>query len=146
MTEKFDKEFPKVEPLTDNCDGCGTDYYITSFNGLIYHFEGQPDCDYLFCACPECNYRTRIYINQTTVENARALGIPEDNTNRYAPDMIYREWCDVRDVKLPPVYELTPRHEETITRFGQSILNMPDDLLNEGWGDDTSRPYPERWV
>jgi hypothetical protein len=147
MTEKFDEEkFPKAEPITDKCDGCGVGYYITSFNGLIYHFEGQPECDYLFCACPECNYRTRIYVNQRTIDNARCLGIPEDNKDKYPDEGIYREWCAVVGIELPSTYELTPRHEETIRKFGDALLTIPDELFWDGIESEHGRPFPETWI
>lgn len=43
-------------------------------------------------------------------------------------------------------YELTSRLEDEVNRFRQALEAMPDDLLAEGWGDDTDRPYPDRWI
>lgn len=59
---------------------------------------------------------------------------------------LYRAYFD-RDPLLPiKTYELNPRHEELIKKFGELIIAMPADLLYSEVTDEHNRPHPERWT
>ena len=139
-------EQPK--PLYDNCNGCNQDYYLTSDNAVVFNHARQPECNFIYCACPKCNFRTRIFIGTETVEQARALGIHVED-EEWASDHVYDEWCDLKGIVLPEVTELTDRQEKLVRHLGATINNMlataPDlfwDIMNDPHND---RPYPNRW-
>lgn len=142
--EKFDKD-KKPKFLTDNCDGCQTDYKITPDNGKIVHHAEQPECDYIICSCPNCNYRTMIFINDTTFEHGVRTGLDLE-VNKYADENTYKWWTEVKGIQLVKTYELTDRHEAIIRKFGENILAIPDDVFWDNIEAESSRPYPEMWT
>lgn len=146
MSERSPEQQPKKEVLTDTCDGCGVKYRLTKQNAEGRHYEGQQDCDYILCSCPKCSFRTRIFVSQHVMKLAIEAGITVVDEEPYADEETYQGWLRVNNIELPKSYELTDRHEAIIHKFGEAVLNMPDQLLYDGFHDETDRPYPNRWT
>jgi hypothetical protein len=43
-------------------------------------------------------------------------------------------------------YPLTPRHEQLLESFGETLGSIPDDLLWDAFESDHGREHPERWT
>ena len=43
-------------------------------------------------------------------------------------------------------YELTQRHEELLDSFGDTLTNIPDELLWDELRGDHDRRHPDRWI
>ncbi len=49
-------------------------------------------------------------------------------------------------VEAPQSYELTPRHEQLLASFGQTLSNIPDELLWDGLNSEHRGDLPARWT
>ncbi len=136
----------KEVPLTDDCSRCEKIYPLTADNAYLFHYSNEKESkDNLYCVCPHCDYRTRIFIGEetfkTAVDNGIGLGV-----EKYAPEGAYDDWYELRGFVKPDTYELTDRHEAIIRKFGETILAIPDDLFWDTIEDDTQKPYPQKWI
>lgn len=139
-------EKKKAQPLFDDCNNCEKRYQLTNANAGARHYPKQPECDYLLCICPHCKTKMRIFCGQETIQDARDNNLVVIEDEPYAEPEIYDAWIRVNGIELPKTYELTDRHEEIIRKFGETLLNIPPDLLIDGFESEHSRPYPMRWV
>jgi hypothetical protein len=58
----------------------------------------------------------------------------------------YREYFNMDPLlKEVPSYDLTPRMESLVQRFGTAMLNMPPDMLYEELTTPHDRPHTEKW-
>lgn len=147
MSEKQSSPEQQPKPLYDNCGNCEQDYELTSENSIVQLYSKQTECSFLFCICPNCSYKTRIYINPYTVTRAQELGIEVVDSEPYAPQPIYDEWCEVKGIELPKTYELTNRHEQIIGKFATALASTPDEHLYDLITDTGyNQPYPLRWT
>jgi hypothetical protein len=48
--------------------------------------------------------------------------------------------------QAPKSYELTPRHEQLLSTFGEALGNIPDDLLWDGLLGEHRGDLPPRWI
>ncbi len=48
--------------------------------------------------------------------------------------------------EAPRSYELTPRHEQLLASFGETLSNIPDELLWDGLRSEHRRDLPARWT
>ena len=138
-------EKKKPAAMYDDCSRCETRYKITPDNSALYLYTKQPECTFLYCVCPKCDFRTRIFVGKETVQLSVDTGlriIAED----YAGENVYSDWIELKGIELPRTYELTNRHEALIQKFGEALLSMPDQMLYEGFHDETDNPYPQKWI
>lgn len=135
----------KQVPLTDDCDGCEKRYALTDRNAYLFHYSDQDELDHLYCVCPNCNYRCRMFINEATFQTAVDNGIGL-SVEKYAPDHIHAMWLELNGYTPPATYELTDRHEALIHRFGEAIVAMPPELFWDNIEAETDKPYPLRWI
>lgn len=139
----------KIQPMFDDCDNCGKRYQLTPANSGARHYPKQEECDYLLCKCPHCNSVTRIFCQQESIQDARDNGLQVLDDEPYAEPEIYHGWLDVNGIELPKTYDLTPRHDELIQKFGETIIKMSDDAPDLFWDEMNSeqgKPYPQRWI
>lgn len=139
------EERKEPTPLFDDCSRCEKRYQITKDNSGGIWYEKQPECSYLMCTCPNCQFVTRIFSNQHVMDIAKDNGIYVI-TEKYADDNIYSDWLELMGIELPKTYELTTRHEELIRKFGDTVMAMPDDLLYDEITSDHDKPHPQRWT
>src|SRR6476620_4057058 len=85
----------KQVPLTDDCDNCNKKYPLTSENTHIFHYSDQDVMDNLFCVCPHCSYKTRIFVGHQTVEAAVNNGIGM-TVEKNAPEGVYSDWIQLK--------------------------------------------------
>lgn len=132
-------------PLTDNCDKCGEDYELTPDNTVLLGYSVDDHMDNVICRCPHCSWRTRIFIGRNTFAQAVNNGI-EPIIEKYAGNAVVNDFEELRGMERIETYELTNRHEAIIHRFGEIILAMPDQMLYDGFHDETNKPYPQKWI
>ncbi len=48
--------------------------------------------------------------------------------------------------EAPRNYELTPRHEQLLASFGETLSNIPDELLWDGLQGEHRGDLPARWI
>lgn len=151
VPNRHDRE-QKPKPLTDKCDNCKQTYAINEHTGRLYEFYQQPECNYVMCQCPNCHFRTQIFLGEQQFTYAIQSGVPlrkvdeENPPQRYADEQTYNSWLEVKGIELPATHELTQRHEKTVREFGQAILNIPDELFWDGMESEHGTPYPLRWI
>lgn len=147
MEQQHGNPEKKQPPLWDNCDNCSTDYELTPKNTAARLYPKQEECSYLFCVCPNCNFRTRIFCGPETLEQAATLGIEIHADEMYAEPDIYHSWLDLNGIELPKTYELTNRHEAIVRRFGEIILSAPNEHLYDLITDTGyNKPHPQKWI
>lgn len=135
----------KEVPLTDDCSKCNKRYALTKENTYMFHYTNDEGKDNLYCVCPNCDHRTRIFIREETFEAAVNNGIGL-GVEKYAPEGVYNDWSQLQGIVPPETYELTNRHEAIIRKFGETILAIPDDMFWDNIEDDTQKPYPQKWI
>lgn len=135
----------KTPKLYDNCMSCESRYELTEDNTMAQTFARQPECNYLYCVCPHCNFRTKLFCDESSLQHAEAKGIYILERD-YADETTYQEWVKVKGIELPKEYELTDRHEKIIKGFGETLRNMPDDFFWDNIEEPTERPYPNTWI
>lgn len=141
------EEHKEPTPLFDDCSNCEKRYQLTPANSAVYHYNKQSECDFLFAVCPHCKQQQRMFCGQDVINLARENGLKVVEDEDYADQNIYRSWLEVNEITLPETYELTDRHEELIRKFGETMLNMPDDLLYDEITDfNQPKPHPQRWI
>ena len=139
-------EKKKPAPMYDDCSRCETRYRLTPDNSALYLYTKQPECTFLYCVCPKCDFRTRIFVGEETTQQSVDNGLrvfAED----YAGESVYSDWIELKGIELPKTYELTNRHEALIHKMGEILLNTPDehlyDLITDtGYG----KPHPLKWI
>lgn len=141
------EERKQPTPLYDDCSKCEKRYQITKENSGGMYFTKQPECSYLLCRCPNCGNNTRIFCNEHVIQIAQENDIYIMDSEPYADDNIYSDWLELMGIELPKTYELTDRHEALIEKFGQTVMNMPADLLYDEITDmNQPKPHPQRWI
>lgn len=148
MSERINENNPEKNhpPLRDNCDRCKEDYDLTPDNTELYHYSSQDELDNIVCACPNCSYRTVIFIGKQTFEIAVARGITPNCDDKNAPEEVYEMWRELKGFELPKTYELTNRHEALVHKFGEALMAMPDEIFWDNIEAETDRPYNEKWI
>lgn len=150
MSEQAPQNNPEEEqkPLQDNCDTCKKNYLLTPSNSGINVYELQSECNNIVCQCPHCKAVTRIFLTAETdwLERAQALGIQVCTDFLIPDEHVLNQFNKVYGVKAPTRYELTPRHEELVSLFSKTVVNMPPDQLYDEITMEHPRTLPERWA
>jgi hypothetical protein len=165
MSERMNN--PEKEPrkrLVDDCSGCGERYVLES--GTVdqaYWFADSPRHSFARCQCPNCNYRTIIFLDEYGKEALIQHGVDINETMTTPPQTVIdvRAELDARykpkDAEEPeddyvelPTYELTPRLEAVVERFGRHICDTLDNVPDIFW-DEMNSPQPPttmppRWI
>lgn len=141
------------EPWTANCsnDECPVDEYTRDgSNTAMVDYPESRQCNFLYSQCPRCNYSLRIYVENLDPEEANIRGYQIIDDEPYPTDAIHEEWLGVKGHQVPPVYELTTRHEAEIAKFGQTLVAMTESdpsLLTQMMTDPAPpQTMPQRWV
>lgn len=139
----------KPQPIYDTCitEGCGKKYELTNENTAGRIYPGQPECNYLYCICPHCSGRTRIFAVDATLEQAAINGIEIFDDEKYAEPEIYDAWCRAAGIELIATHELTHRLEHVMGKAAFVLNNTPDEYLYDLITDTGyDQPYPQKWI
>lgn len=159
---------PEQEPqknLMDDCSGCGERYLLEPATvDRAYWFADSPRHSFAQCQCPNCNYRTIIFLDdfgrealtQHGVEINEKITTPPQNVIDVRAEVDAQNKPEDDEPELPedyeevPTYELTPRLEATVERFGRHICDTLDNVPDIFW-DEMNSPQPPttmplRWI
>ena len=154
--------------MTFTCDTCHAEYRAEKGNALAYVFLEDRRCNHLVARCTGCGTQETIFlgphrfadeirIGRITVivdaeassslrvraENAWAAA---DSSPAVEPANAVPPQVEEGEPVLPTMHELTPRHEQLLASFGETLATIPDDLLWDGLEGEHDRRLPERWT
>lgn len=150
--------------MTFTCDTCHAEYRAEKGNALAHVFLEDRRCNHLVARCTSCGTSETIFlgphrfadevrIGRLTVileaEAPSSLRVRAENAWAAAeqpPEAAEQEQPPVAAPPQPAVFELTPRHEQLLASFGETLSAIPDDLLWEGLAGEHDRRLPERWT
>ena len=153
--------------LMDDCSGCGERYLLEPATvNMAYWFANSPRHSFAHCTCPNCEYKTLIFIDQFGREALMQHGVELNEEMDNPPKNIIKIRKEIDDKNKPadvkeeegemeaqpelPTYELTDRMEKLVAHFGQTISNVLDKDPSLFWdemeGPNDYRPYPMRWI
>jgi len=142
-------EQEKREPLMETCENCGFTYEHTDDNSYLLQFNKMPDADSVVCKCPQCHTKALYFLDEAWKKHALANGIPIELEDDFPPDAVYQMMLSARGIELVEEMEISPRHEEIIRKFGETLTamtNIDPDGFWEYMNSPQDRPYPTRWI
>lgn len=148
MSERENPEKEKRIPLMETCGNCEYTYEHTDDNSRLVLFTKQPDCDYVACRCPQCHTGTIYFMDEDWKAHAQKNEISIHSEDEYAPDEIYKMRLATAGIELVQEMEITPRHEDIIRKFGETLTAMTVQDPDGFWEEVNSpqyRPYPNKW-
>ena len=148
MSERSPEHEKEREPLMETCENCELTYEHTDQNSYLMEFSKMSDADCVICKCPKCQTKALYFFDESWKNHAVANGIPIAVAEDYPPDWVYKLMLATRGIELVEEREITPRHEEQITKFGETLCAMTEQDPDGFWADMNSpqnKPYPFRW-
>lgn len=152
------------------CDRCHSDYDATALNAAAYLFLKDSRCNHIETHCSHCGNKEVIFLGPRQIsaviqdhgvppsieaeadarlrvraEKAWAAAEEKDGAEPIAPPAPAAQPAPKRRDVLER-YELTQRHEELLGAFGDTLSNIPDELLWDELRSDHERRHPDRWI
>ena len=154
------------------CDRCQSEYDATARNATANLFLRDSRCNHIETSCTHCGNREVIFLGARQIsslirEETVASTIEPEATPRLRV-RAEKAWAAAEDVALEAEvgpaaaprhnapatgqadvlqrYELTQRHEDLLGSFGDTLSNIPDDLLWDELRGDHDRRHPDRWI
>jgi hypothetical protein len=160
------------DPVTITCDKCHGEYRALETNASAHVYVKDRRCNHIRAHCSHCGATEVIFLGPNRFEEVVRSGklVVTLNAEATADLRVRAEnaWAatevpaDASSTNLPPAaqphaegtgsgdtltrYELTPRHEELLASFAQTLTAIPDDLLWDSLNSDHHRQYPDRWI
>lgn len=156
------------------CDSCHSEYDATTRNATAYLFLRDSRCNHIETACTSCGNREVIFLGARQIsaivrdENVsptieaeatprlrvraeKAWAAAEDSAvsseaEAVGPAAAPRHAAPSGQADVLQCYELTQRHEDLLGSFGDTLSNIPDDLLWDELRGDHDRRHPDRWI
>jgi hypothetical protein len=156
------------------CDRCHSDYEATARNAVAHLFLKDSRCNHIETHCTECGNKEVIFLGarqitaiirdeqvpptvdpdasaQLRVRAEKAWAAAEDKepspeADSLGPAATPRHGGQAGTAEVLQRYELTRRHEDLLDTFGETLTNIPDDLLWDELRGDHDRKHPDRWV
>jgi hypothetical protein len=145
MNERESNPERQKAKLTDKCNDCGKKYELTDSNTIAYLYSEYAAANHLDCTCPNCSKLWTIFIGQETTEKLRSTDI-YIQSKTLPDDDVLKKYIGLREIPLIEQYEITPRQEAIVSKFGEAILNMPPEIFWDNIEAVTEKPYPSRWT
>lgn len=151
------------------CDSCGTEYGSAAVTAIFLYIK-DPRCNKIEATCQKCGEAEVIYLMPHRIEVvvAKAASTVKIHVAAEATSELRvraeQAWATAEEQHQPqpvattssaespsvsdelPTFQLTPRHEELLARFGDTLTGIPDDLLLDGFASETEQSLPQRWV
>ena len=153
------------------CDRCQGDYDATGDNATAHLFLKDSRCNHIVALCTHCGHKEVIFLGPKQIsaiitDEAVPPTVEAEATARLRV-RAEKAWAaaEEKDAEIEPAtpaspaahktptsgdvlerYELTQRHEELLGAFGDTLSNIPDDLLWDELRSDHDRRHPDRWV
>lgn len=151
------------------CDRCQADYAATALNAAAYLFLKDSRCNHIEAHCSHCGNKEVIFLGPRQITSViRDHGVqpsvePEAGARlrvRAEKAWAAAEEKDPVEPVTPPApaghaspgggvlerFELTQRHEDLLGAFGDTLSNIPDELLWDELRSDHDRKHPDRWI
>ena len=151
------------------CDHCQGDYDAAGSNATAHLFLKDSRCNHIEAHCSHCGNKEVIFLGPrqialiirevrvvTVVEAEAVSGLrvraekawaaAEEQEVGQQPEAVTPAPTGSTSGDVLQRYELTQRHEELLGTFGQTLSNIPDELLWDELHGDHDRKYPDRWI
>jgi hypothetical protein len=155
--------------MTFTCDTCHAEYRAEKGNALAHVFLEDRRCNHLVARCTSCGTQETIFLGPHRFADEVRIGkltvVVEAEASSSLRLRAEKAWAAAESTPAvapanavpppveegeppaaPTVYELTPRHEQLLAAFGQTLSAIPDDLLWDGIEGEHDRRFPERWA
>ena len=154
------------------CDRCQGDYDATATNATAHLFLKDSRCNHIEAHCSHCSNKEVIFLGPRQISSVITVdGVtPTVEAEATARLRVRAEkaWAAAEEkdaaeqAAVPPAaptvhatpangdvlerYELTQRHEELLGAFGDTLTNIPDELLWDELRGEHDRKHPDRWT
>lgn len=152
------------------CDRCHGDYDATALNAAAYLFLKDSRCNHIEAHCSHCGNKEVIFLGPRQIssviqdhgvspsveaEAGARLRVRAEKAWAAAEEKDGAESITSTAPAAQPAprhrdvldrYELTQRHEDLLGVFGDTLSNIPDDLLWDELRSDHDRRHPDRWI
>lgn len=155
------------------CDRCHGDYQATALSTTAHLFLKDARCNHIEARCSHCGTKEVIFLGprQIAAIISNQGVVPSVEAEAGSPLRVRAEkaWAAAEETDAvaqaeevgspatnvhtaPPAgdvlqrYELTRRHEQLLDSFGDTLSNIPDDLLWDELHGEHDRKHPDRWV
>jgi hypothetical protein len=150
------------------CEGCGTAYQPAEESAVARLYVKDSRCNHIEARCSHCGLTEVIYLGPNRIqevlrvskltvsvfaeasgrlrvraENAWAAAEEEADSDDLPRPV---EPVEPTGAGVPGSYHLTPRHEKLLSSFGETLHNIPDELLWDGLHGEHRQDLPPRWV
>lgn len=159
--------------MTFTCDRCHGDYRALEANAVAHIYVKDHRCNHVEARCTHCGTTEVIFLGPNRIEEVVRVGklavrvvaeataglrVRAENAwaaadKATAPESDHRSMPAGGGGATPEAepeplqtFDLTSRHEELVAGFGESLRNIPDELLWDGMQSDSLREHPERWT
>lgn len=157
------------------CDRCHGQYDATARSSTAHLFLRDNRCNHIEAHCSHCGAKEVIFLGPRQIaaiisdqqvpptveaEASAPLRVRAEKAWAAAEEQDSAEHADevgpagsTSSLAVPPAagdvlqrYELTRRHEELLGTFGDTLTNIPDELLWDELRSDHDRRHPDRWI
>jgi hypothetical protein len=157
------------------CDRCHGDYDAKAHNAAAHLFLKDSRCNHIEALCSHCGNKEVIFLGPRQITSIiRDDGLTPSVEAEATPQLRVRAekaWAAADEKEGVPEtdgvgtggsspmhggpagaadvlqrYELTRRHEDLLDAFGDTLSNIPDDLLWDELRGDHDRKHPDRWI
>ena len=154
------------------CDRCHVDYDATGTNAAAHLFLKDSRCNHIEARCSHCGNKEVIFLGPRQISSIITQEdiTPTVDAEATAPLRVRAEkaWAAAEEKHAaepepvsppsPPAhatpapgdvleaYELTQRHEDLLGAFGDTLSNIPDELLWDELRSEHDRKHPDRWI
>lgn len=117
--------------MHDDCERCGSGYFITKFNARLYTFTKQPEIIILDAECTTCGEQKGGFMMEYIRDLSRLAGISE-TIEEWASVELHGEYLKYVEAELPVEHPITPRQEKPIAWLGYLLAHDLIDFSIEG--------------
>jgi hypothetical protein len=151
--------------MTFTCDRCNGEYSAEQGSAVAHLYLRDSRCNHVVAHCSQCGMKEIIFLSPRQMEGVIREGKLSSAVSAEAsPDLRIRAekaWLAAEEkdqltqgrsgpgipaqaedsergelLEQVTTHELTPRQEDLVSAFGDTLRNIPDDLLWDGWQRD----------
>lgn len=154
------------------CDRCSGDYEVHPSNTVARLYLKDIRCNHLEALCSHCGAREVIFLGPrqmtSVIRDDQVAPTVEVEATAHLRVRAEKAWAAAEDRQpaepqngpassgpsgvpdrggdVLQQYELSQRHEALLSSFGETLENIPEDLLWDAFGSEHDRRHPDRWV
>lgn len=128
---------------------CGQVVKLTKDNTVIKvyatpKYDGRCPFNHALVSCPG-GHPIRYFTDEADIKKLGSMHCRRVR-KQYPEDDVIKGFNQVFEVKAPKTYQLTPRLEAMVGKFGIIIQKMPPKLLYQLLTDPQPSRLPKRWI